>query len=98
MDNIKNQRILYIFENLINNKQIKVNTLVEKFNVSSKTIHRDISSIKEYLIYTNNNVKYSTKYKCYKLEKQYGKTLDDEQIYSLLKIFLDSNTFSNFVL
>lgn len=95
MDILKNQRVLYIFENLINNRLVKVNDLIEKFNVSEKTIYRDISSVKEYLSHTNNTVRYSNKNRGYRLENKYGKILEDSQIFSLIKVLLDSRAFNS---
>lgn len=92
MNSSKNQRILYIFDRLNKNKVIKISDLAQEFNVSKKSIQRDILNIKDFLSYTDTQVKYSYSSKGYYLEK--NGILTDSQVYALLKILLDSRAFN----
>ena len=58
---IKSQIILYIYDKLINGKQVKTNEIVTLFNISVRTFRRYISEINSFLYnnYKNQEVVYN---------------------------------------
>ena len=44
----KGTRLLYIYDCLREGKNVKVNDFVRDFNISSRSVHRDINEIREY--------------------------------------------------
>lgn len=46
---MKNQRVLRIYSLLLNNKRVNKRELAHKFNVSERTINRDISDLRAFL-------------------------------------------------
>lgn len=51
---MKNQRILDIYLRLLNNKEVNRKKLAQEYEVSERSIHRDISDLRNFLISTNN--------------------------------------------
>lgn len=58
---IKSQIILYIYDKLINGKEVKTNEIVTLFNISVRTFRRYISEINSFLYnnYKNQEVVYN---------------------------------------
>ena len=51
---MKNQRMLDIYLRLLNNKEVNRKKLAQEYEVSERSIHRDISDLRNFLISTNN--------------------------------------------
>lgn len=56
----KSQIVLYIYSELINHKEIRLDEIVEKFDISIRTFRRYIAEINAYLSnnFRNQNVSY----------------------------------------
>jgi len=67
---IKSQIVLYIYDELINNKKITMNDIVNKYEISIRTFRRYISEINSFLYnnYKNQSIVYDSYEKCYYLE------------------------------
>lgn len=44
----KSSRVLFIYEELINGRLVKTDDIATRFNVSSRTVQRDIDEVKEF--------------------------------------------------
>lgn len=66
----KSQSVLYIYDELINNKEIKLEDIINKYNISIRTFRRYISEINIFLSnnYKNMSVIYDYYKKTYYLE------------------------------
>lgn len=51
---MKNQRILDIYLRLLNNREVNRKKLSKEYNVSERSIHRDISDLRTFLVSTNS--------------------------------------------
>ena len=47
---MKNQRILDIYLRLLNNKEVNRKKLAQEYEVSERSIHRDISDLRTFLL------------------------------------------------
>lgn len=52
---MKNQRVLDIYLRLLNNREVNRKKLALEYQVSERSIHRDISDLRNFLISTNNS-------------------------------------------
>lgn len=60
---MKNQRVLRIYSLLLNNKRVNKRELAHKFNVSERTINRDISDLRAFLYNWDMQVKIEYSFK-----------------------------------
>lgn len=44
----KSSRVLYIYEQLLNGQVVNVDDMAIRFNVSHRTVHRDMEEVKEF--------------------------------------------------
>ena len=51
---MKNQRMLGIYLRLLNNREVNRKKLAQEYKVSERSIHRDISDLRTFLLSTNN--------------------------------------------
>ena len=65
----KSQSVLYIYDELINNKEIRLEDIINKYNISIRTFRRYISEINIFLAnnYKNQSILYDLKTNSYKL-------------------------------
>lgn len=65
----KSQIILYIYDDLINHKEIYINDIVNKYGISTRTFRRYIAEINAFLFnnYRNQSIQYDSIKKSYKL-------------------------------
>ncbi len=66
---VKGQVLLYIYDELLNNKKISTKDIVEKFNISIRTFRRYISELNSFLFnnFKNQEVVYDPIKKTFKI-------------------------------
>lgn len=89
---MKKQRVLDIYLRLLLGKEIKTNNLINEYKVSKRTIYRDISDLKNFLISANSNVEiiYNEENGSYTLDNKDIKYLSKYEIWVICKILLNS--------
>lgn len=98
-DSNKVKRVLNILKQLENGEIINKAWEASKYEVSEKTIERDINDIKEYMASQYNNgsdgnfVIYDRIAKGYRLKKTKQQKFSDSEILAICKILLDSRAF-----
>ena len=92
---MKNQRILDIYLRLLNNREVIRKNLAQEYEVSERSIHRDISDLRNFLVSTNNpaEIIYDDKSNSYKLVNEDNQKLNNSEILAVCKILLDSRAF-----
>ena len=92
---MKNQRILDIYLRLLNNKEVNRKKLAQEYEVSERSIHRDISDLRTFLLSTNNlsEIIYDDKTNGYILQNEDNQKLTNSEILAVCKILLDSRAF-----
>ena len=95
---MKSRRILIIFSKLSNGEKVNKKSLCLLFNVSSKTIQRDIDDIRSYISNENygdyEEIKYDKKEKKYYLISKKEEQLEKEEILVLIKVLLESRALN----
>lgn len=89
----KKDRILAILYIVLTGGYISVSELVKEYQVSSKSIFRDISTVRQFLsdnreLVGNVELEYNSRDKCYRLNRENG--LQDSEVLVLVKILLGS--------
>lgn len=97
MENNKNDRMLEIFMRSLRGEAVSVKTLADEYEVSTKSISRDISSIQNFLaehreLMQNAELTYSHKDKAYRLNND--EFLKNKELFALVKILLGSRALS----
>ncbi len=97
MENNKNDRMLEIFMRSLRGEAISVKMLANEYEVSTKSISRDISTIQNFLaehreLMQNAELTYSHKDKTYRLSND--EFLKNKELFALVKILLGSRAFS----
>lgn len=92
---MKNQRILDIYLRLLNNREVNRKKLAQEYEVSERSIHRDISDLRNFLLSINSFSKiiYDEKINGYILENGDNQRLTNSEILAVCKILLDSRAF-----
>ena len=92
---MKNQRVLDIYSRLLNNKEVNRKKLATEYGVSERSIHRDISDLRNFLISSNNlaEIIYDDKTNSYILRNEANQKLNNSEILAVCKILLDSRAF-----
>ena len=92
---MKNQRILDIYLRLLNNKEVNRKKLAQEYEVSERSIHRDISDLRTFLLSTNSlsEIIYDDKTNGYILQNEDNQKLTNSEILAVCKILLDSRAF-----
>ena len=92
---MKNQRILDIYLRLLNNRDVNRKNLAQEYEVSERSIHRDISDLRNFLVSTSNpaEIVYDDKSNSYKLYNEDNQKLNNSEILAVCKILLDSRAF-----
>ena len=93
----KKNRILEIFFRMIRGENISVQGLADEYQVSSKSISRDVGDIKNFLsenrdVVGNVELKYSTSTKGYHLE--FHNFLLSKELIAIIKVLIGSRAFS----
>lgn len=92
---MKNQRILDIYLRLLNNREVNRKKLSKEYKVSERSIHRDISDLRTFLVSTNSpsEIIYDDKTNSYVLINEDNQKLNNSEILAICKILLDSRAF-----
>lgn len=92
---MKNQRVLDIYLRLLNNREVNRKKIALEYQVSERSIHRDISDLRNFLISTNNSAEiiYDDKSNSYVLINEDNQKLNNSEILAVCKILLDSRAF-----
>ena len=92
---MKNQRMLGIYLRLLNNREVNRKKLAQEYEVSERSIHRDISDLRTFLLSTNNlsEIIYDDKTNGYILQNEDNQKLTNSEILAVCKILLDSRAF-----
>ncbi|MGN1411159.1 MAG: helix-turn-helix transcriptional regulator [Oscillospiraceae bacterium] len=101
MDCDKNDRILETFYRIIRGEKISIRKTASYYNVSTKTINRDINQIKAFLsnhgeLMDYAQLKYSRSDKSYYLDK--NEFLQNKELFAIVKVILGSRCFNEFEL
>lgn len=97
MDNNKNMRILEIFFRALHGESISVKKLATEYDVSTKSISRDINSLQDFLfehreLMQNAELSYSYGEKAYVLKND--EFLKNNELFAIVKIIIGSRAFS----
>lgn len=96
--NSKSQRVLNIFERLNKGEEISKTREAKKFQVSKKTIQRDLEEIKLYiesLTYQNDlELNYNQANSTFSFNRKESSWLRSREVLALLKILLESRAFN----
>ncbi len=87
-------RLLKMYEQVLHGKALRKDNLASEFNVTAKTVQRDIESLRTYLEDKNQNIRYDRKLDCYKLEHSESCVLNQKDIFALCKILIESRAFN----
>ena len=97
MEHQKNQRMLEIFFRALKGEEISLKKLAEEYQISTKSISRDISEIQEFLtehreLMQNAELSYSHRNKAYILTSD--EFLKNKELFAVVKVLLGSRCFS----
>lgn len=92
---MKNQRVLDIYLRLLNNKNISRKSLALEYEVSERSIQRDISDLRNFLLSINSpaEIIYDDKSNGYILINEDNQKMTNSEILAVCKILLDSRAF-----
>lgn len=93
--NKQNIRLLTLFDKLKSGKFFRKSDEATRFNVSEKTIQRDIDDIREYLgiEYPGSYLDFNRKEKYYFINRQKPKYISSQELLAIVKILMDSRAF-----
>lgn len=97
METSKTDRLLDIFFRCLRGEDLSVQKLSEEYNVSTKSITRDLNDIKAFLadhrqLVGNTELEYSSRNKCYRLYMD--EFLTNKEMFSILKVLIGARAFS----
>ncbi len=97
MENTKQYRILEIFFRAMRGEDISVAELANEYNVSTKSISRNISDLKAFLadhreLVGNTELEYSHQDKCYRLYMD--EFLTNKELFALVEVMIGARAFS----
>lgn len=92
---MKSHRILEIYNKLLNNQKIDIKKIASEEKKSIRTIERDISEIRDYLLKQNNGNEfiYDRSNKNYSLKNTNEQKFSKSEALAIAKILLDSRAF-----
>lgn len=97
MEHQKNKRMLEIFFRALRGEQISLKQLAQEYQVSTKSINRDISEIQDFLtehreLMQNAELTYSQREKAYIMTSD--EFLKNKELFAVVKVLLGSRCFS----
>ena len=97
MESTKHDRLLEIFFRSLRGEDLSVQRLAEEYNVSTKSISRDINDLKSFLadhrqLVGNTELVYSNQEKCYHLYMD--EFLTNQELFALLEVMIGARAFS----
>lgn len=93
---MKNLRLLDIYVRLLNNRPVNKKQLSEEYEISERSVQRDISSIKDFLVYNGQeetDIILDKNKNSYILKEDANQKLNNSEILAICKILLDSRAF-----
>lgn len=88
------QRILEIYQDLLDNKEVDIDVKSEKFGVDKKTIKRDLTAVEEFLDTRYQLEIQKSKPNIYKLSRENAGRLTQTEVLAVCNILLNSRAFS----
>lgn len=88
------QRILEIYQDLLDNKEVGIDVKSEKFGVDKKTIKRDLTAVEEFLDTRHQLEIQKSKPNIYKLSRENAGRLTQTEVLAVCNILLNSRAFS----
>ena len=88
------QRILEIYQDLLDNKEVNIEVKSEKFGVDKKTIKRDLAAVEEFLDTRYQFEIQKSKPNIYKLSRENVGRLTKTEVLAVCNILLNSRAFS----
>lgn len=93
----KKTRTLELLYRAMKGEELSVKSMAEEYNVSTRSITRDITIIREFFednreIVSNNEIKYNPSTKKYTLEVE--NSLSNNELFAILKILIGTRAFS----
>lgn len=97
MESAKHDRLLEIFFRSLRGEDLSVQRLAEEYNVSTKSISRDINDLKSFLadhrqLVGNTELSYSSQSKCYRLHMD--EFLTNKELFSMVEVMIGARAFS----
>lgn len=97
MESTKHDRLLEIFFRSLRGEDLSVQKLAEEYQVSTKSITRDINDLKAFLadhrqLVGNTELEYSSQGKCYRLYMD--EFLTNKELFSVLEVLIGARAFS----
>ena len=97
MESTKHDRLLEIFFRSLRGEDLSVQRLAEEYNVSTKSISRDINDLKSFLadhrqLVGNTELSYSSQGKCYRLHMD--EFLTNKELFSMVEVMIGARAFS----
>ncbi len=97
MENTKQYRVLEVFFRALHGENISVQGLANEYNVSTKSITRNINELKNFLadhreLVGNTELHYSHREKCYQLYMD--EFLTNKELFSLIEVLIGARAFS----
>ena len=89
-------RLIAIFERLNNGEEVNKSALAQEYNVSEKTIQRDLDELRAFFAdsYRSNTIQYDRTRNSYSLEKFDQGWLRNVEVLALCKVLLESRAFN----
>lgn len=96
MERFKSSVLLHMYSKVKNNESFTKEYIIDKFNVSERTVTRYIKDLNNYLQdeYVDNKITYNRKKGVYEIEYKDTKVLNEKDILSICKVLLESKGFS----
>lgn len=97
MENTKQERVLEIFFRGLRGEDLSVQKLADEYQVSTKSISRNINDLKAFLadhrdLVGNTELQYSHQDKCYRLHMD--EFLSNKELFSLVEVIIGARAFS----
>ncbi|MGE4509437.1 MAG: helix-turn-helix transcriptional regulator [Eubacteriaceae bacterium] len=95
-DEKKTARLLAIYDQIIQGEIVNKQKWADQYEVSDKTIQRDLKEIEDYLqsAYPEIRVVYDRKAKGHRLNREGSVALSDHDIFAVIKVLMDARAFS----
>lgn len=91
----KSYRLLRMNEQLARGEALRKESLVSAFDVTPKTVQRDLESLRVYLLENGEgDLRYDRRCDCYRLERTSGGQLTEKEVFAIGKVLIESRAFN----
>lgn len=91
----KSYRLLRMNEQLACGGVLRKESLASAFDVTPKTVQRDLESLRIYLLENGEgDLRYDRKHDCYQLERTSGGQLTEKEVFAVSKVLIESRAFN----